>query len=311
VTTTPPPIRLHPGDGSVWSSAERRGQRAGWGPLLAFFGLTFAVSWLAWLPAVAASRGLLAWGISSELSRLAGAFGPTVAALLVSVAIGGWDELRHLLARLLVWRVWPGWYAFALLWPAAHSLATTGVQVLLGAPVPDFARPPVLWLYPAPPGAFAAGPWALLPLVLLQSLLFSSPLAEEPGWRGFALPRLRVRLGMLGASLVLGFLWAVWHLPLALTVGDPAAGTFSGWFVLGLMGEAVLYTWLFDGARGSLLLALLLHAATNTTGLFLATTVGSPAVGVALTWLAVLVVLRTGHRTDQAPSWSRRERIAP
>jgi uncharacterized protein len=101
---------------------------------------------------------------------------------------------------------------------------------------------------------------------------------------------------MLGASLVLGLLWAAWHLPLTLTVGDPTAGAFTGWFVSGLMGEAILYTWLFNGARGSLLLVMLLHAATNTAGLYVAIPPGHPGVGVALTWLAALVLLGVGRR---------------
>jgi uncharacterized protein len=99
---------------------------------------------------------------------------------------------------------------------------------------------------------------------------------------------------MLGAILVLRFLWAGWYLPLTLTVGDPTVGAFAGWFVLGLLGEAILYTWLFNGARGSLLLVMLLHAATNTIGLFVATSQDHPVVSVALTWLAALVLLRVG-----------------
>jgi membrane protease YdiL (CAAX protease family) len=205
----------------------------------------------AWLPATLASRGLLGWELPPELSRLLGTFGPSLAALLVTAATSGRRGLRALLARLAIWRVGVGWYAVALLWPAAHSLATTGVHVLLGAAPPDFAQPPVLWLYPAPPELFAAGSWPLLPFVFIQSLLSSSSLGEEPGWRGFALPRLQARFGALGASLVLGVLWGVWHLPLALTRGDPTEGTFSGWYLLGSTGDAVLYTWLFNATGGA------------------------------------------------------------
>jgi membrane protease YdiL (CAAX protease family) len=174
---------------------------------------------------------------------------------------------------------------------------------LLGAAPPDFAHPPALWLYPVPRELFAAGPWPLLPFVFVQTLLLSSPMGEEPGWRGFALPRLQARLGALGASLVLGVLWGLWHLPLALTSGDPTAGTFSGWYLLGITGEAVLYTWLFNSTGGSLLLVLLLHAAMSITGLFLAATDGNAVIGVALTWLAVLAILLRARRRGDEWAW--------
>ena len=83
-------------------------------------------------------------------------------------------------------------------------------------------------------------------------------MGEEPGWRGFALPRLQARLGALGASLVLGVLWGLRHLPLTLTSGDPAEGTFSGWYQLASAADAVLYTWLFTSSGGSLWLVVLL-----------------------------------------------------
>ena len=280
---------------------QRRSQGVG---LVAFFALAFGLSWAVWLPTTLASRGLVGWELPPELSRTVGAFGPTLAALLVTAANNGWRGLRASLARLAIWRVGLGWYGFALLWPAAHSLATTGVHVLLGAAPPDFAHPPALWLYPVPRELFAAGPWPLLPFVFVQTLLLSSPMGEEPGWRGFALPRLQARLGALGASLVLGVLWGLWHLPLALTSGDPTAGTFSGWYLLGITGDAVLYTWLFNSTGASLLLVVLLHAAMSTTGLFLAATDGSEVIGVALTWVAALAIL-LGPR-KYAPAWASR-----
>lgn len=268
-------------------AAQRRGQSTA---LVAFFALAFALSWAAWVPAALASHGLLTWDVPSWLSRLVGAFGPSLAALLVAARAGGPAGLRVLLGRFRRWRLGVGWYALALLWPTVHSLATTGLLVLLGTARPDFAHPPVLWLYPLPPEAFAGGPWPLLPVVFVQTLLLSSPMGEEPGWRGFALPRLQARLGAFAASVVLGVLWGVWHLPLTLIRDDATAGTFSGWFLLGITGDAVLYTWLFNHTRGSLLPVLLLHAATGTTGLFLSSAQDSGVVGAALTWLPALVV---------------------
>ena len=95
----------------------------------------------------------------------------------------------------------------------------------------------------------------------------------------------------------------LWHLPLTLTSGDPSAGTFSGWYLLGITGEAVLYTWLFNCTGGSLLLVLLLHTAMSITGLFLAATDGNAVIGVALTWLAVLAILLRARRRGDEWAW--------
>jgi membrane protease YdiL (CAAX protease family) len=269
------------------ANTQPRGDRA---TLVAFLLLAFGLSWAVWLPAAAASRGLLAWEGPSWLSGLLGAFGPTLAALLVTTVAAGRAGLRGLLGRLLIWHVGLRWYAFALLWPAVHSLAATAIHVLLGGAAPDFTNPPVLQLYPVPPGSFAGGLWALLPFIFLQQALVGSAMGEEAGWRGFALPRLQAGRSALRASLVLGTLWGLWHLPLFLTEGNPLATTFFGWFLLRIVAEAVLYTWVYNNTHGSLLPALLLHASTATVALFLAGD-ASPLVGAVLAWGAALVVI--------------------
>lgn len=93
----------------------------------------------------------------------------------------------------------------------------------------------------------------------------------ELGWRGYALPRLLARFTPLGASLVLGVLWAAWHLPFALTLGSALDGIPLYWFLPSLMGASILYTWVFNGTGGSVLLAILFHAASNTTANVVAT----------------------------------------
>ena len=264
-------------------------------PVVCFFGLAFGLSWAAWLPTAAVSHGYNLPALPAAVSGLIGAFCPALAALLTVAATG---EVRGLVARFRRWRVGIGWYAFAMLWPVALSLVATGVQVLLGAATPDFADPPARRLYPLPPEAFAAGPWVLLPFIFVQQLLLGSTIGEEPGWRGYAQPGLQARLGWGRASLVVGFLWGVWHLPRFLTAGDPlATGSVAAfaWFLVGIVGAAVVYGWLFERTGGSLLPVMVLHAATATSGLFLAAASGPPWVAPALTWAcAVAVLVRAG-----------------
>lgn len=258
--------------------------------IVLFFGLTFALTWGLWIPSALAAQGRLAFPIPATLAGLLGAWAPGLVALVLTLVLDGRGGMRLLLRRLTLWRVgWPP-VLFALGWPALLSLAVTGLTVLSGSPPPDFAHPPVVRVYPAPPEAFQAGFLPLLPLVFLTQL-FGSSLGEEMGWRGFALSRLQARMSALQASLVIGLLWGLWHFPRQWTPGQPFDGGGFGWLVLALVLNAVLYTWLFNIVGGSLVPALLLHTSQAVTGLFLAAT-PNPPLEAALTALVALLLVR-------------------
>lgn len=262
--------------------------------LLAWGLLTFAISWGVWLPMALASHDLIALDLSPTLLTLIGAFGPSLAAVLLTAITERWTGVRALLDRLLHWRVGVRWYGFVLLWPAVLSLLTTTINVALGAPPPDFTHPPLLKVYPLPPELAASGWWLVLPFLCVQQLLLSSPMGEEIGWRGYAQPRLQARSTALVASVALGLIWSVWHLPLYVTRSHPLANEFWGWLPLGLIPTTILFTWVFNQTQGSLLLALLFHAAINITDLVLAQTSTMPLISPALTWLVALLVIATG-----------------
>jgi membrane protease YdiL (CAAX protease family) len=270
--------------------------------LLAFFLLAFVISWIGWVPAAAASWGVFPWQLPPMLTGLFGAFGPSLAAIILTITIDGAPGLRRLLWRLLWWRAGIKWYAFVLVFPAAISLASSALYISFGGAAPDFADPPVLHLYPLPPELSGVGAWTLLPFVFLQTLLFSSPMGEEIGWRGYALPRLQASRSALLASLILGLIWGLWHLPLFLMRGHPLSHEFFGWFLLSIVADAILFTWVYNNTRGSLLLALLFHASFSVTGLFVATAETTPLVSLALKWGVVVVVIamagpvRLSHR---------------
>jgi uncharacterized protein len=271
-------------------------------PLPTFFLLAFGLSWLVWIPAALASNDRLPHQIPFAVSGLLGAFGPTVAALVVTAFVAGSSGVKQLLRRILLWRVPPRWYLFALFWPAFLSLAATFSIRALGGPLPDFTSPAIVGLSPLPQELQGVGPWPLLPFIFLQNMLIGSAMGEELGWRGFALPRLQARMSALAASLVLGLLWAIWHLPLYLTAGHPISEVFVGWLLVSILADAILFTWLFNNTRGSLLPVLLFHASIATTGLFLASTAGSFVIALVLKWVAVLwIVARStlsGPRAD-------------
>jgi membrane protease YdiL (CAAX protease family) len=110
--------------------------------------------------------------------------------------------------------------------------------------------------------------WASQPAVLLGWLLNnftrSGGISEEFGWRGYALPRLQARWSALVSTIVLGVIWTVWHLPLWFLAGSSQQGSSFWLFLANLILTSILYTWLFNNAKGSILVAVVFHAISNT-----------------------------------------------
>ena len=217
-------------------------------PVVSFYILAFAISWLGGVPQAALSRNLVPF--RSPIFDLLFIGGPAFAAFIMTVALSGRIGLRDLFARLFRWRVGVVWYAVALFGNVAIFLIALGIDRLLGGTEDlDFSKLGSLF--------------ALFPFLLI-SFLFN--VWEEIGWRGFALPRLQSRYNALVSSLIVGVLWGLWHLPLFFTEGNLMSTLpFAAWFV-SIVALAVLYTWLYNSAKGSLLLVTLFHAAGNTIG---------------------------------------------
>lgn len=225
-------------------------------PMLTFFVLANLVSWVVWTPYILSENGLGilrfrfpdVLGSSQFAGVLPGAYlGPILAAFLVTAITGGRAGLREWVGRLWKWKVSWKWYVTVLLGVPAvlvlTGMAWTGGQVQL---------PPAM--------VFAA----YLPALVLQML--TTGVAEEPGWRDFALPRLQRRFGPLGGTLVLGPLWGVWHLPLFLTDWAGAHGLDAiaiAEFVLSATMFSIVMTWVFNRTGQSLPLVMLLHVSVN------------------------------------------------
>lgn len=214
----------------------------------------FAFTWPLELILAAQSRGWLPFHFPSFLGLFVG-FGFVFAAVIASAMVDGRKGVVELLARLLIWRVGWLWYALALLGPAVFFLAAIGVHVLLGGAPPDFSQPFVRQLVPP---SFSL---AVAALVFLLFQIFVN--GEEFGWRGYALPRLQSRYAPLFATLIVGAVASVWHVPKYLTIGDPHLLPFW-FFMLHTTMTAIFFTWIFNRTKGSLLLVILLHAGNNT-----------------------------------------------
>ena len=165
--------------------------------------------------------------------------------------------MLDLLRRFLLWRIGWRWYASLLIIPATYLLRR-GLHALVNGIPLDFTATP----------AFAATGSVRAALALMLPVFVANVLGngEEIGWRGYALPRLQSRYAALFSALVLGLIWAVWHIAVYIRSFNPI---WFGWYVVGVIAKSVLITWAYNGSRGSLLLATLYHAMWNTAGIFL------------------------------------------
>jgi uncharacterized protein len=206
-------------------------------PLVVFFVLAYVLTW-PMIPLLTVS----------PLFGLPALFGPALAAIIVIAVVDGRPGLRDLLGRMVRWRVGARWYAVALGLPMVLALTAAGLNLLLGAQTSvNFGG-----------------------LSVLNFVVFALIVGEELGWRGYALPRLLAERSALAASLILGALWGVWHLPTFFVPGAPQYGLPFSAFVLLTMAYSVVMGWVYVHARGSVLIASLLHGAINLSqGFFL------------------------------------------
>jgi membrane protease YdiL (CAAX protease family) len=216
-----------------------------------FFVVTFAWSWLIWLPLVLAGAGLIPLG-RDVLSAVTvpwialGVFGPAVGALYSLRTLQGRDAVREYLRGLLDLRLglW-GWLA-----PPLVLGATTWLAWIL----------PELWGAPRPPMLLPAA-WTFAPYLLLMVFLGGGQ--EELGWRGYILDRLEGRLGPWLGNLVLGVIWAVWHVPLVFIPGTSQRfAPFLG-FTLVLIGYSYLYAAVREAAGKRTMAGLVAHGWGN------------------------------------------------
>jgi membrane protease YdiL (CAAX protease family) len=218
--------------------------------VVSFFVATFATTWSCyaagfWLrgstgpdsPLVLVAGGIL----------LLGVFAPALVALSFTAVDRGRAGLRAMFESIVPSHVGAGWFIFAAGFFLAIKLTAAVVLRALSGAWP----------------AFGTEPW----YVMAVALVFSTPVqaGEELGWRAFALPRMAARMGLGPASVVLGVVWAAWHLPLFFVpVGDTFHQSFPV-YLLQVTAVSVVMAWLYWRTGRALLLIMLLHAAANNT----------------------------------------------
>jgi uncharacterized protein len=269
-------------------------------PLVSFFVLAYAFTWIVWTPWVLGQDGAgllpikISQAASGYLNATAILAGPTLAAFIMTATTEGRAGVRRLLGRLVLWRVGLRWYLFALL--GVPLIMLIGTMVYSG----DLPKLGAL-----------GGPSYLLSYLGTYALVvvLGGPLFEEIGWRGFALPRMERLHGPLLASLILGVLWSLWHLPEFLVPSWAASSGGGGvlgitLFTITAITFTIVITWVFNNTRASLLLAILVHASIDTFTYPLGAIFPAKALASAFPLMigfgvvAVLLIVLTRGRLD-------------
>ncbi len=274
-------------------------------PLVAYFTLAFAGTWILFVPILLSGRGLGLISIPDAagliLFVVSTYAGPFLAALIVTRILDGSIGLHAWFRRMVQWRAGIRWY----------------LLVLLGYPI-VFGLPALLQLGASGVGAVAHN-WSSFLASYIAAIpvgFFLPTLGEESGWRGFALPRLQKAYGPLVGSLVLGVLHAAWHLPAYFVKGAiTATGAFDPvLFIansLAIIATTFVWTWLFNHTAGSILFATYVHAASNAMSGALpkALNITSPDPWFAFEVSAVVALLviaatrgRLGYSRDEPQS---------
>ncbi len=264
-------------------------------PLVSFFILAYAISWILSIPVILTEWGILQNEMIFTIFFTIKSFGPFLAAYIMIRMLEGKGGVRIWWGRIKQGRVGWQWYAITLLGFPAFGLL--GIMVLPGALA-----------------SFQGLPQHFLMTYLVSFILIAfagGPLGEEPGWRGFALPRIQARYGALVGTLILSVLWTFWHLPDFLTSaerGGPGANLTTlltvnlPIFLLMVMSLAVIFSWVFNRTKGSVFIAILLHTSLNTFGIvqpfFTAPSMVKTDLFMciaAVTWAALILIFTRGR----------------
>jgi uncharacterized protein len=207
-------------------------------PLVSFIVLAFALCW---------GLGAILNGVPLIAPNASFILGVPIAALLVIGLTDGVNGFKDLGRRIIRVRVPPIWYAVVFVLPVFVLLAVLALMPFFGGTPLDWSKqPPIASVF------LMLGFFMVFPL--------ATPIAEEIGWRGLALPRLLIGRSALTASLILGVIWAVWHLPVVLSAPEVRVPIP---FMLAVVPLSVLTTWIFLHTRASMFIAILLHAWYN------------------------------------------------
>jgi uncharacterized protein len=256
--------------------------------MISFFVIAYGLSWAVWIPMALAGARISegrAWP-----SLAPGLLGPIAAAFIMAAVVAGSAGIRGLLGRMIRWRVAGTWYVVAVS-PLAFYAVAVIAQAALGQGWPDLAAM----------GRFSGLPVVAFPVMGL--LLFVTGFAEETGWRGFAAEEWLKSRSLLWTAVVVGLLWALWHVPSMFVIESyrQMGVMILPLFTLGIVSGSILLAWLYRASGGSVLLVALWHGCYDlVTGTAAASAVPAAVVTTGVMVWAVAIVVAEVRRGQRA-----------
>ncbi|HEY0493621.1 MAG TPA: type II CAAX endopeptidase family protein [Candidatus Dormibacteraeota bacterium] len=262
-------------------------------PLVGFFVIAYGLSWAVWVPMALA--GARVYKGQPWPSHVPGMFGPIAAGLIMSAAVAGTLGIRQLVRRMFQWRVAKRWYLVALSPLGFYGVAAV-IGVAFGQGLPNLSQL----------GSFSGLPLVAAPLMWL--LLLVTAFAEETGWRGFAVNEMLKKRSLLFTAVIIGLLWAMWHVPSMFMIESyrQMGLAILPILTLGIVSGSILLAWLYRESGGSVLIVAIWHASYNlVTGTAaahgLVAAVVSTGVMAWASWI-VAAELRKGRRARRSTS---------
>ena len=239
---------------------------------LLFILFTFILTWSVEVPAALTKYGYVNIGISKGLQTIC-TLSPGLVAIILTAIVFKRAGLKFLLNAIIWWRVKFKWYLIIII----LGIALCGISLLVFDSIYQQNN------IPDAPYNFVFYFILILPL---------SALWEEIGWRGFLLPALQKKYSPLKASLLIGFVWGLWHLPVYLAInpyGDKTIVYFLFMFI-GCFALSIIETWLYNSTMGSLFICILFHNAINTSAAYFYGNLKGNEFRPLIIWIALLVV---------------------
>jgi len=221
-----------------------------------FFLLTFAYSWVIWIPSVLDGLGIkLPFDVTaySTVVVIIGAFAPLLAAITLVAREEGWKGTRVFFRQALDIHIKPVFLVVALALPLLIHVIAHYLALAVGLDVATTLFPTET---PVAPVVLAI-PYFILMLVIGGG-------QEEFGWRGYAQEPLQEKIGVIPASLVIGVIWGIWHLPLWFMTGDLHSAYSFLAFVMMTTSISIMYAWLYNSSGKKLIVVIIFHAMSNT-----------------------------------------------
>ncbi|MBV9454387.1 MAG: CPBP family intramembrane metalloprotease [Rubrobacter sp.] len=222
-------------------------------PIITYFILAYAISWIIVAPLVASAQGFIDASVPFALHHL-NDYAPLSAAIITTSVANGTDGLRRLFQQMIKWWVGWDWVLVAVFSPLALFGIATGIVVVgMGDEPPDLSL---------------LGSITYLPYLGWTGWIFwilTAGIGEGSGWRGYAWPKLQDNMSALSATLIVTLLWVGWHLPRFFYYGNYMILGFSVLLLAahGFLALAIILTWLYNSTRGSILMAALFHGGYN------------------------------------------------